>query len=150
MTTSGEQAMRASGSEATGAMTVRAGRQLVYEWYTPSLARSVAFLQALGFKALRQEAAFAEMGWGPDARLFVEEVPEDPGMPAGYPGVYHGNIRVMVPDVDAVYRAAVVLPDGKILKPLADRYYGLRDFTLGGPFGLALRFATPLPGFSED
>lgn len=132
-------------AEASG-MTIRPERQLVYEWYTPSLARSVAFLQALGFEVLRHEEAFAEMGWGAESRLFVEEVPDDPAMPAGY----RGNIRVLVPDVDAVYQAALVLPDGTILKTLEDRNSGLRDFILGSPFGLALRFATPLPGFSED
>jgi hypothetical protein len=141
--------MITSGAATRGMTTIRPERQLVYEWYTPSLARSVAFLQAVGFTVRRQEEAFAEMAWG-DARLLVEEEQGDPDMPAGYHGVYHGNIRVLVPDVDGVYQAALVLTDGKILKPLEDREYGLRDFTLGGPFGLALRFATPLPGFSED
>lgn len=107
-------------------------------------------LQAVGFKVRRQEHGFAEMAWGStSSRLFVEEVMQDgEAVSAGY--AYHGNIRILVEDVDAVYQAALVSPDVKILKPLEDRYYGLRDFTLGGPYGLALRFATPLPGFTED
>lgn len=130
-------------------MKIPPERQLVYEWYTPSLERSVVFLQAVGFKVRRQEEHFAEMAWGTSPnRLLVEEAREDDG--AAAPSGYHGNIRVLVEDVDAVYQATLVLPDVKILKPLEDRYYGLRDFTLGGPYGLALRFATPLPGFSED
>lgn len=130
---------------------IRPERQLVYEWYTPSLERSVAFLQAVGFKVRRQEHGFAEMAWGSSPnRLFVEEVVPAVGEEVGAPGGYHGNIRILVEDVDAVYRTALVLPDVKVLKPLEDRYYGLRDFTLGGPYGLALRFATPLPGFTED
>ena len=140
--------MIAAGAVTASGMATGPERQLVYEWYTPSLARSVAFLQAVGFTVVRCEEAFAEMAWG-ESRMYVEELPRAPDMPAGYEAVYHGNIRVLVPDVDTVYQAALVLPDVKVLKPLADRYYGLRDFTLGGPFGLALRFATPLPGFSD-
>lgn len=137
-------------------MTFRAERQLVYEWYTPSLQTSLEFLKAVGFKVLRQEKAFAEMAWGSSSsanRLFVEQmdgyIDTCPDVSPGYSG-YHGNIRILVEDVDAVYQAAMVLKGARVLKPLEDRYYGLRDFTVGGPYGLALRFATPLPGFTED
>jgi len=126
-------------------------RQLVYEWYTPSLEKSLNFLQAFGFVVLRQEDNFAELSWGLKNRLMVEQMQEYSDQQenvAGYRG-YHGNLRVLVDDVDSVYQAALLNKDAKILKELGDRYYGLRDFTVGGPYGFALRFAKPLQGFSE-
>lgn len=131
-------------------------RQLVYEWYTPSLEKSIAFLQAFGFRVLRREAAFAELSYGRN-RLLVEQMQEDyknseeeSGGAVGYRG-YHGNLRILVDNVDAVYESSAMLTNGcRVLKEVGDRYYGLRDFTVGGPYGLALRFAQPLPGFTED
>ena len=34
----------------------------------------------------------------------------------------------------------------RIVIPLADRYYGLRDFTIADPDGFGIRFASALPG----
>lgn len=128
-------------------------RQLVYEWYTPSLEKSIAFLQAFGFMVLRREEAFAELSYGRN-RLLVEQMQEDynseeDSAAVGYRG-YHGNLRILVDNVDAVYQSAMLINGCRVLKELGDRYYGLRDFTVGGPYGLALRFAQPLPGFTED
>ena len=53
------------------------------------------------------------------------------------------DIRLMVPDVDAVYeriRAAGV----EVMNPIGDRDYGLRDFIMRDPFGFRLRFASRL------
>ena len=53
------------------------------------------------------------------------------------------NIRLMVPDVDAVYervREAGV----EVMNPIGDREYGLRDFVMQDPFGFRLRFASAL------
>lgn len=52
------------------------------------------------------------------------------------------DIRVMVPDVDAVYQhVRTVCP---ILHDVGDREYGLRDFITRDPNGFRLRFASPL------
>ena len=53
------------------------------------------------------------------------------------------DIRLMVPDVDAVYervREAGV----EVMNPIGDRDYGLRDFIMRDPFGFRLRFASAL------
>ncbi|KAG6551772.1 hypothetical protein Mapa_006589 [Marchantia paleacea] len=123
-------------------------QQLVCEWYTPSLNKTLAFLRVFGFEVLREEENhFAEVGWKSKSRLMVEQMDDFlvDQHEFGYRG-YCGNIRVLVQDVDAVYRIAIQTEGAVILKELADRYYGLRDFTVGGPFGLALRFSSPLPG----
>ncbi len=53
------------------------------------------------------------------------------------------NIRIMVPDVDAVFervREAGV----DVMNAIGDREYGLRDFIMQDPFGFRLRFASAL------
>src|SRR2546425_8828460 len=65
--------------------------QLVVELYVRDIGRSVAFYERLGFRVLRREQAFAELGWE-DSRLFVAEVsalPEPACPPAS-------NVRIMV------------------------------------------------------
>jgi catechol 2,3-dioxygenase-like lactoylglutathione lyase family enzyme len=112
--------------------------QLVVELYVRDLGRSVAFYERLGFRVLRREPDFAELGWE-DSRLFVEEV-RDLREPACPPV---SNVRIMVPDVDRYWQLAAEM-DLPVIHPIADRYYGLRDFTVLGPDGVALRFASNL------
>ena len=111
--------------------------QLVVELYVRDIGRSVAFYERLGFRVLRREPDFAELGWE-DSRLFVAEVA---GLPE--PGPPVSNVRIMVADVDRYWQLAAEmhLP---VIQPIADRYYGLRDFTVLGPDGMALRFASNL------
>ncbi len=47
----------------------------------------------------------------------------------------------MVPDLDARWALARDL-GAKVIKPVGDRTYGLRDFTIAEPDGIGLRFAT--------
>jgi uncharacterized glyoxalase superfamily protein PhnB len=47
----------------------------------------------------------------------------------------------MVPNVDEYWDLAKE-KGATILSNIEDRYYGLRDFIIAGPDGLALRFAT--------
>ena len=54
-----------------------------------------------------------------------------------------GNIRIMVPNVDD-YWALLEKSGARIIRPIDDQYYGLRDFILAGPDGLGIRFATRL------
>ena len=75
----------------------------------------------------------------PMAHRNLEEVPDAPPPPP-YPV---GNVRVMVPDVDNYWALAQKI-GAQVLRPLENRSYGLRDFTIAGPDGLGLRFATRL------
>lgn len=117
---------------------VEAGAQLIVELYTARYEESLAFYVGFGFRVLRDEGNFAELAWD-DSRLFIEKVE---GAPA--PDHQVGNIRVMVPDVDR-YWALALETRARVIRPIEDRYYGLRDFTIEGPDGLGLRFATRLP-----
>jgi uncharacterized glyoxalase superfamily protein PhnB len=52
----------------------------------------------------------------------------------------------MVADVDAWWRRAVGM-GARVLAPIADRDYGLRDFTIADPDGFGVRFGTRIePG----
>jgi uncharacterized glyoxalase superfamily protein PhnB len=50
-----------------------------------------------------------------------------------------------VPNVDEQWRVANEI-GARIVIPIADRYYGLRDFTIADPDGFGVRFASLLPG----
>jgi catechol 2,3-dioxygenase-like lactoylglutathione lyase family enzyme len=117
---------------------VEASEQLVVEIYVQDVKQSAAFYEKLGFKIHRQEQGFVELGWE-DSRLFLEQIPGQPAPPK----TLVANIRIMVPDVDHYWKRCgeLKLP---VVKPIADRYYGLRDFTVVSPDGVGLRFATTL------
>lgn len=119
--------------------------QLVLEIYCRDIAASTAFLTGLGFRVDRAEPHFVELRWGRSS-IYLEQVTDAPGaLDAALPN--HGqvaNVRVMVPDVDDAYRRAVAR-GCTILRGLQEQYYGLKDFTVAGPDGVGLRFATPLP-----
>ena len=53
------------------------------------------------------------------------------------------NIRVMVPNVDDIWKLAVEI-GAAIVNPIEDRRYGLRDFTIADPDGFGVRFGTRL------
>ena len=113
--------------------------QLMVEVYVRNLQASSAFYRHLGFDVVRQEEGFMELQW--DSVLFaLKELPDAPP-PLPHPV---GTLRIMVPDVDAYWRVAQQM-GAPILWPIADRAYGLRDFTIVGPDGIGLCFATRLP-----
>jgi len=98
----------------------------------------VTFYQSLGFTVVRDEGTFVELRWD-EALLFLVE---KQGRPTNPPYRF-GDLRILVPDVDRHWELA--RQKGlKVISPLADRSYGLRDFLLAGPGGLAIRFATRL------
>jgi len=115
-----------------------ANEQLIVEIYVRDLRYSLAFFQRLGFKLAREEKGFAELRWD-DSLLFLEEFKQMPSPPP-FPVA---NIRVMVPNVDEYWALAKQM-GARIFKEIGDRYYGLRDFTMVGPDGVAIRFATSL------
>lgn len=112
--------------------------QLAVEIYVRDLRLSLEFYQKFGFKLLRQEPDFAELAWK-DSVLMLEEFKQMPSPPP-FP---LANIRVMVPNVDD-YRALAKEMGVRIFREIGDRDYGLRDFTLVGPDGIGIRFATEL------
>lgn len=112
--------------------------QLVVEVYARDLMRSVEFYQALGFELLAAESDFIVLAWE-NHQFFLEARPDLPA-PIDQP---QANLRIMVPDVDRYWAIAQQL-GATVIKPIADRYYGLRDFTIADPDGFGLRFGAPL------
>lgn len=122
--------------------------QLVAEIVVKDIRRSVVFYQRLGFQVLRDGGDFMELTWE-DHRLFLAEVSAFRDATAALfatpPAFPLANIRVMVPNVDECWKLANEI-DARIIIPIADRYYGLRDFTIADPDGFGVRFASLLRG----
>ena len=122
--------------------------QLVTEIVVRDIGRSVEFYEGLGFQLLRDGGDFVELTWE-NHRLFLAELSafrnapdEGPTAPPTFPVA---NVRVMVPDVDEYWKRVNEL-GARIIIPLGDRYYGLRDFTIADPDGFGVRFASVLQG----
>jgi catechol 2,3-dioxygenase-like lactoylglutathione lyase family enzyme len=113
--------------------------QLVVEVFVRDLERSLRFYQGLGFELYERHGRFAGLRWE-GHRFFLHERPDLPS-----PGTPVANVRVMVPDVDACWRRYVAM-GARVVAPIGDRDYGLRDFTIADPDGFGVRFATRLPG----
>lgn len=129
-----------AGQGALGPASERA-EQLVVEVTVRDLDRSLAFYSALGFTLERRDGGFAALRWD-NRRLFLDERPDLPPL-AGHA---RANVRIITPDVDQVWKVVQAL-GARVERPLADRYYGLRDFTILDPDDFGLRFASVLsPG----
>ena len=120
--------------------------QLVTEIVVRDIRRSVDFYRRLGFELLRDGGDFVELLWE-DHRLFLAELSafRDVGgaalaTPPPFP---LANVRVMVPNVDECWKLANEI-GAQVIIPVADRYYGLRDFTIADPDGFGVRFASRL------
>jgi len=121
--------------------------QLVTEIFVIDIRRSADFYCRLGFALLRDGGDFVELTWE-DHRLFLAELSALQGiqhaeLPAP-PKFPLANVRVMVPNVDDYWRLANQIA-ARIIVPIGDRYYGLRDFTIADPDGFGIRFATHRP-----
>jgi len=120
--------------------------QLVTEIIVSDIRRSTEFYRRLGFALLRDGGSFVELTWE-EHQLFLDERSASPegdhaalSAPRQFPPA---NIRVMVPNVDEYWRLAQDL-GARIVVPIADRSYGLRDFTIADPDGFGVRFASVL------
>ena len=120
--------------------------QLVTEIVVRDIRHSVDFYSRLGFELLRDGGDFVELTWE-DHRLFLAELSafhevHDVELPAP-PKFPLANVRVMVPNVDEYWKLANEI-GAQIIVPIADRYYGLRDFIIADPDGFGVRFASML------
>jgi catechol 2,3-dioxygenase-like lactoylglutathione lyase family enzyme len=122
-------------------------QQLVTEIVVKDIKCSVDFYRRLGFQLLRDGGDFVELTWE-EHRLFLAELSAfrdaHGATPVTTPTFPLGNVRVMVPNVDDYWKLVNDI-GAQIIIPLADRYYGLRDFTITDPDGFGVRFATALP-----
>jgi len=120
--------------------------QLVTEIVVTDIRRSAAFYRALVFELLRDGGDFMELTWE-GHRLFLAEAAafrDIDGVAAPLrPALPTANIRVMVPNVDDYWKLANEL-GAPVIVPIADRYYGLRDFLIADPDGFGVRFASLL------
>lgn len=127
---------------AVGTVSERS-EQLVVEVLVRDLSVSMQLYSALGFTLERRDGGFAAIRWD-DRRLFLDERPDLPP----HEGPSRANVRIIVPDVDAVWSRVQSL-GLRIERTIADRSYGLRDFTVVDPDGFGLRFASALPVEAE-
>jgi catechol 2,3-dioxygenase-like lactoylglutathione lyase family enzyme len=112
--------------------------QLIVEIIVRDLDRSLSLYTTLGFTLERRDGNFAALRWG-DRRLFLDQSSDLPSLS----GPARANVRILTSDVDAVWAVAQTL-GLRVERPVADRYYGLRDFTVLDEDGFGLRFASPL------
>jgi catechol 2,3-dioxygenase-like lactoylglutathione lyase family enzyme len=120
-------------------MTSKLGDQLVIEIIVRDLDRSLAVYTALGFVFVRRDGEFAALSWD-GIELFLYERSNLRSLPMS-----PANVRILVDDVDAKWELARQL-GLRVEQPIADRYYGLRDFTVLDPDGFGLRFAAAPSG----
>lgn len=101
------------------------------------LERSLAFYLSLGFELLRRTGPFAVIHWQGQRLLLAEDA-------NAAAGKRWTNLRIMVADVDAIWKRVneLGLP---CVNPIGDRFYGLRDFVVADPDGFDIRFAQSLP-----
>lgn len=109
--------------------------QLVTELPVRSLAESLSFYRSAGFKLVRATETFGVLAWG-ERYLFLTEH-ADVAV-----GASPANLRVIVGDVQGLFAQAAA-KGWRVRHPLADRGYGLTDFTILDPDGYELRFAAP-------
>jgi catechol 2,3-dioxygenase-like lactoylglutathione lyase family enzyme len=115
---------------------VERDEQMVIELYVGNIKESKEFYKSLGFEVVREEGNHVELRWG-HALLFLEETSKAPLLSSNPVG----NLRILVSNVDHYWILSQKLGI-PVVQSIENRNYGLRDFTLTGPDGLGLRFAT--------
>ena len=122
--------------------------QLVTEIFVRDIRESANFYQLLGFELLRDGGDFVELTWE-DHRLFLAKLSALHGAQVDQvalqarPKFPLANVRVMVANVDHYWKVANDI-GAEISVSIADRCYGLRDFTVVDPDGFGVRFASAL------
>lgn len=113
------------------------GDQLVVEVLVSNLDRSLAAYIALGFTLERRDGNFAALRFE-GREFFLDQRSDLPSIESS-----RANVRILTRDVDAKWELVQRL-GLRVEQPIADRYYGLRDFTVLDPDGFGLRFAGPI------
>jgi len=125
--------------------------RLRLELFVADLDVSIRFYErALGFRLARREPDYAGLelgdatiGLGPVAKLPAHAV--GPGFTRERLAREHGagvEIVIGVADVDATFKAAQQA-GARVVEPLQDRPWGLRDFRVLDPDGYYLRITHP-------
>jgi catechol 2,3-dioxygenase-like lactoylglutathione lyase family enzyme len=117
-------------------MYVPSTDQLVYELDVADMDRAVRFYEDLGFAVTRREPQFSELTWEGHKLFLAADAPLEEG-------IARGHLRIMVPDVDERY-AQVQRLGARVLVPIRNTSYGLRDFIFCDSDGNRLRFGTYL------
>lgn len=112
--------------------------QLVVEIQVGDIGRAMSFYRQLGFELISESDVFVVLSW--EGRQFFLHRREDLPPPPEFPRT---NMRIMVPDVDRRWELVTGM-GARIIYPIGDRAYGLRDFTFADPDGFGLRFASPV------
>jgi uncharacterized glyoxalase superfamily protein PhnB len=131
-------------------MDSRENAPLAVELFVQDVDEAARFYaDALGFEVMRVEhgdagqAVFAIVALGEAVVMFMLDhfyAGQRAELDERGAGI---DVRIMVPDADAVYeRARAAGLD--VMHEIGDRYYGLRDFIVRDPYGFRLRFATVL------
>lgn len=122
------------------------------ELHVPAFEPVKAFYGALGFAVAREERGDRGDGYlvlrrGPNVLRFwpgsdaAGRHEHFGSLPASSPRGYGVEVVIVVEDLDAVYAAARDV--ARIVAPLQERPWGLRDFRVLDPFGYYLRITEP-------
>ena len=117
---------------------VDATEQLATEIFVRDITRSKDFYTRLGFKLGNDKGSFVTFRW--EGHLLMLDERKD--MPT-HPDFPQANMRIMVPNVDDYWQLVTEM-GAKVLSPIEDRGYGLRDFTILDPDGFGVRIGTRL------
>ena len=107
--------------------------QGVIEVVVPDLSAALHFYRHLGFNVERETPTFVTLRWE-GTLLFIAQNADATIAPRW------ASLRIVVADVNAVW-ARVMQLQLPIGTSIADRAYGLRDFTVKDPAGFEIRFA---------
>jgi uncharacterized glyoxalase superfamily protein PhnB len=125
----------------------RENAALAVELFVPDVKAAVAFYnETLGFEFLRADSdgagnySFAALALGDAFLMLMAETFYRHDLTNRGAGI---DVRVVVPDVDAVYKR-LLDANVEITHRIGDREYGLRDFIMRDPWGFRLRFASLL------
>jgi catechol 2,3-dioxygenase-like lactoylglutathione lyase family enzyme len=103
------------------------------------MARSKVFYRQLGFDVVEDRGTVVTLGWQGRRLVLIED--RDLSPPRAHP---RASVRVLVPDVDRHWLRSRAM-GARVVEPIENRDYGLRDFTILDPDGIAVSFATRLP-----
>lgn len=120
------------------------GPQLMLELFVRDLDRSRRFYLSLGFQLRRSGTRFAELAWDQAALGLYQPPVAHWAHVGGSDDSPRSNVRILVREVDLLWRQVSRMPV-RVLDPLSDKPYGMRDFMIADTDGFGLRFATPLP-----